>query len=130
MTEMPNACSKCGGPLPLQFGRGRRRTKCETCAPSRNRKPAGAAIQRAVPSAGILASTEAELRASGVLDSAFGQAAVMIAQRLEAGTDNGSGVAALVRQWQSMMAAALAKEEAEADPLDELAEKRRQRRSG
>lgn len=65
-----------------------------------------------------------------MLDSAFGQAAVMIAQRLEAGTDNGSGVAALVRQWQSMMAAALAKEESEADPLDELAEKRRQRRSG
>ena len=29
------SCAQCGAPLPIQVGRGRRRTKCATCSPPR-----------------------------------------------------------------------------------------------
>ena len=80
--------------------------------------------------AGLLAAVRGELVAAGVEESALGQAAILIAERLESGVDNGSSVAAMVRQLRDTMAAALVNEVADADPLDELAAKRERRRSG
>ena len=114
----------------MQTGRGRPRTRCERCAPKRDRRPVAvtAAPVMAVQS-GLLESVRSELAAAGVAGTVLGQTALLLAERLEAGTDNGSSVAALVRQLRETMAAAMANEVAVADPLDELAVKRELRRS-
>ncbi len=78
---------------------------------------------------GVAAATEAELRAVGRLETAKGQAALLLARRLETATaDTGSAVASLARQWQSALEAALAHAGQEASALsrarDELAARR------
>lgn len=125
---MPPGCVKCGGPLPIQIGRGRRRVKCERCAPSR--KPSPAPV-RALPTVatGLMEATRKELSAAGVEGSMLGQAALLLAGRIEFGGEPGSAVAQMVRQLRDTMAAALATEEPTAvDPVDEIGEARRRRR--
>ncbi len=78
---------------------------------------------------GVATATEAELRAVGRLETAKGQAALLLARRLETATaDTGSAVASLARQWQSALEAALAHAGQEASTLsrarDELAARR------
>lgn len=125
------SCAKCGGPLPVQTGRGRRRTKCENCSPSRVKAPKVTATPQAAGSHdGLLASVTAELSAAGRLGSHPGQAAVLLAQRIEFGENSGSAVAQMVRQLHDTMSRALADVQAEVDPVDELRARREQRRAG
>lgn len=71
-----------------------------------------------------------ELVAGGVLDTSPGQAALLLAQRMELGTtDTGSAVAAMSRELRSLMAEALGKTETAADPMDELKARRESRRT-
>jgi hypothetical protein len=73
----------------------------------------------------------AELRATGVVGSSAGQAALVLARRMDGAGDDvgGSALAALARALREMMTAALATSTPAADPLDELLA-RRERRTG
>ena len=107
---MAKACIQCGGPLPIQTGRGRRRQKCPTCSPSRAKKSTGTGPRADIvlPGAGLLAATRAELEGGLVLDSAAGQAALLLAARIERNDDRGSAIAQMVRQLNATLARALA----------------------
>ena len=125
-------CKKCGAPIPMQSGRGRRREMCQTCAPSRDRgksraKPAAAPLVREGYDS-VLSSVTAELTDVGMLNSHQGQIAVGLARRFDAGDDTGAAMAQVARQLRETMASALAsREPAEVDPLDELRAKRERR---
>ena len=127
------SCSKCGAPLPLQTGRGQRRKMCATCSPPRQRnrkkpKVAPAATAKATVQRSVVASVTAELTEAGMLDSHQGQAALLLAHRLESGEDTGAAMAQMVRQLRETMAAALASVEPdEVDPVDELKARRESR---
>ena len=124
-------CQKCGGPLPVQTGRGRRRIKCANCSPSRVAAPKTTAQPKAPRSStGLLDATRKELTRAGQLSSHAGQAALLLAERIEFGENTGSAVAQMVRQLHDTMARALADQVAEADPLDELVARRERRRAG
>lgn len=131
------SCSKCGAKLPLQQGRGRRRTMCEACSPTRDRgKPRAAKVAAVVPiesavkPRSVLASVTDELTKVGMLDSHQGQLALVLAGRIEQGDDTGAALSQMVRQLRETMASALASAEPEAvDPLDELRAKRERRGS-
>ena len=102
------SCEKCGGPLPVQSGRGRRRVRCESCAPSRNQKPKRTPLA-VLPTGGdsLVDATMTELERADVVSSALGQAALLLARGLA-----GSGgavcvagslylVAEVLRLWQA-----------------------------
>jgi hypothetical protein len=122
-------CAKCGRPLPLQVGRGRRRTKCETCSPVR--KPAKrVTVLAPLPTGGesLVAATLAELERADVMSSALGQAALLLARRIEAGDDSGSAIASLVKQWQDTMGRATAGAEPQTVSLTDQLKARRDAR--
>lgn len=124
------SCERCGAPIPLQKGRGMRRKYCQTCSPSRKKpqKPGKPAQKAANTSRSVVAVVTAELTDAGMLDSHQGQAALLLARRLESGDDTGAAMAQMVRQLQQTMASALASvEPAEADPVDELKARRESR---
>lgn len=102
---------------------------CATCSPSRNRK-GKKPVAKATHSSkhGVVASVTAELRGAGMLDSHQGQAALLLAKRLQSGEDTGAAMAQLVRQLGQTMASAMAAAQPdEADPVDELRAKRERR---
>lgn len=116
--------------IPLQTGRGMRRKYCQTCSPSR-KKPQKSGVAARRPEHGrrsVVSVVTAELADAGMLDSHQGQAALLLAQRLESGDDTGAAMAQMVRQLQQTMASALASQEPdEVDPVDELRAKRERR---
>lgn len=140
------SCVACGKPLPLQSGRGRRRVRCESCAPPRNRKNPPS-TRRSVPKpapvvAGLVDATKRELSDAEATDTTAGQAALLLADRIEAGlaraacdecaqragSEKGAGLAALVKQHGECMARAIAGQPEKAtDPLDDLQRKREER---
>ena len=124
------SCEKCGGPLPIQSGRGRRRIRCESCAPSRNQKPNRVATLLPVPTGGegLVAATLAELERADMASSAIGQAALALARRIEADQDNGSAMASMVKQWQDTMGRATAGAEPVAVSLTDQLKARRDAR--
>jgi hypothetical protein len=76
------------------------------------------------------AATFAELEAVGQSTTMLGQSALMLARRLDTATaDTGSSIAAVMRELKSTAAAAVAAGTAEADPLDQLAKRRQERRA-
>lgn len=123
-------CAKCGALLPIQVGRGRRRTKCVTCSPPRkSTRRAPVATLPAVDGESLVDATVAELERAGVESSALGRAALLLARRIESGQDGGSAVASLVKQWQDTMARATAGAEPQAvSTLDQLRQRRDARR--
>jgi hypothetical protein len=75
--------------------------------------------------AGVAESTRAKLVALDRLDSPLGQAAMVLARRLDnPGMDTGSSIASVARQYQLTMEAATEGEKVASDPLDELRARR------
>lgn len=87
-----------------------------------------------MPSSGVAATYEKRLTAADVLDTPEGAHVMLLARLLESGSSSGSmtaaGAASLSRELRAAMEAALADAPAEADVLDELAERRRQKAAG
>lgn len=129
---MAKSCTQCGGPLPVQTGRGRRRTKCAACSPPRKQSGASAAGVKCpvapATGAGLLKATTAELESAGVLATTAGQAALLLAERIEFGENSGSAVAMMVRQLHETMSRALSGQAEQLDPVDELRARREERR--
>ena len=120
-------CEKCGNPLPIQLGRGRRRKFCPDCSRSKG-KPTATSKPQPVEVSGIYAATRAELEAAGVINTSEAQAALLLANRIESEIDPGSAIAQMVRSLRESKHAALSATEPEvADPVDEFTSKRRER---
>jgi hypothetical protein len=76
----------------------------------------------------LLSATLAELVAAERVNSSLGQAALLLARRLDAiESDSGSSVAALVREHRVALAEAVKDATALVDPLDQLAARRAER---
>jgi hypothetical protein len=84
-----------------------------------------------VPSDGYLtAATLTELEDADMATSSLGQAALLLARRLDTPTmDTGSSIAALVREHRATLTAAVGAGTRAVDPLDQLAMQRRLRLS-
>src|ERR1044072_6203140 len=105
---MTRACDVCGKSYEAQ------RASSRYCSSScRARKAQGATVREMRPPAesasesGVVAATRRELEAAGRLDSALGQAALVLARRVESDRDTGSAAAALVKEWRATKAEAL-----------------------
>ena len=128
-------CARCGGPLPVQTGKGRRRKMCATCSPSRPRRkpdpPAAATAAVAAEPGTVLDATRAALADARVLASPMGRAALVLAARIDDPDEPLTAVAASVKQLRDALAAVLAATEtAPADPNDEFTRKRIARERG
>jgi hypothetical protein len=71
----------------------------------------------------------AELQAAGRADTALGQQALALAERVNNPRDTGSAIAALSKELRAVMVEALKGAEVAADPLDELRARRDRIRS-
>lgn len=74
-----------------------------------------------VAPAGTNRVTSATLRAledASRVDTALGQAALALAERIDSGKDTGAGLASLSREWRATLASATAGAGAEKSPLD------------
>lgn len=77
------------------------------------------------PGAGLEQATRGELAAAGRAETAVGQAAVVLAHRIDRGTtETGASLAAMVREYRATLAEALRETEQSTDPLDELRARR------
>ncbi len=134
---------ECREIIPPQKGSSRPRKFCVKCRPPRNRPnprviPMSGATEppnqpRRAPT-GVVASYEARLAASEVLDSPEGAHVMLLAELLESGSRGGgmtaAGAASLSRELRAAMDSALKDAPAEPDVLDELEERRRRKASG
>lgn len=78
----------------------------------------------------LVAATRAELEHTGRVDTALGQSALALAQRVDAGSSEpGSSFAALVREHRAVLAEAVKDAETAADPLDEVRARRERKRA-
>jgi hypothetical protein len=93
-------------------------------------KPKRVTVLAPLPTGGesLVAATEAELARADVTSSALGQAALLLARRIEAGDDSGSAIASLVKQWQDTMGRATAGAEPQAVSLTDQLKARRDAR--
>lgn len=132
---MDRICDACGAPY--EAIRANARFCSDRCRKRTARQPRPLTEMPSIPTdaAPVAAShlskiVAEELTAGGVLDTSPGQAAILLAQRMELGTtDTGSAVAAMSRELRSLMAEALGKTEVAADPMDELKARRESRRT-
>jgi len=124
---MDRHCDVCAKPLDAQ------RSDARFCSDRCRKRAARGGIPRADASvppegrsgqgSGTLDAVRFELTAAGRLDSWLGQAALSLAERIDASTAV-MGYAALIKELRSTMDAALAGAETVADPLDELRARR------
>lgn len=78
----------------------------------------------------ISTATRRELEAAGKLGSALGNTALVLAHRLDAGSDPASGTAAMAKELRTLMATLGAGMVAEVDPVDEVRKRREARLRG
>lgn len=126
-------CSKCGKALPVQTGRGRRRTKCEDCSPSRprpERRQPVVALPGVATSGEVEAATRVELEQADRDGSPDGVVALQMAKLIDAGQYTAQGAAALVKAHAEAMTRAMRNAAVAGDVVDELLERRRARRTG
>ena len=76
----------------------------------------------------VLAATRAELVTLGKLTTPSGAAALVLAERLDAGGDPGSAMAAMAKELRATMTELGRHAPAVADPVDELRKRREERR--
>jgi len=135
---MDRKCDVCR--MPYTAKRPSSRYCTERCRKRAQRMPKAAAAQLAqvadiqlgdVLGVGSLTvATLKELTAAGRVDTSMGQAALLMARRLDSrGMDTGSAIAALVREHRSTLEDAIKNATRASDPLDQLAEKRADRRA-
>lgn len=75
----------------------------------------------------VEAATLRQLEAAGVVESALGQAALVLAARLDVAGESGATLAQLADKLRVTLDAATRQQGKVADPVDELAERRRRR---
>jgi hypothetical protein len=141
---MARQCLGCSAPIPPQQGRQQPRKYCETCRPPRKRPNpnAGPVLvlhapedARTAPSAppaaedlGVVAQTHRRLLEAERLETPEGAAVMLAARALERGDYNAQGLAALIKAHAEALERATRGAKVAKDALDELRERRAQRR--
>jgi hypothetical protein len=143
---MADLCSTpdCGKPITQPAGPGRRRSKCDTCSPKRERPerrqgpvlvlhaPEDARTAPSAPPAaedlGVVAQTHRRLLEAERLETPEGAAVMLAARALERGDYNAQGLAALIKAHAEALERATRGAKVAKDALDELRERRAQRR--
>ena len=77
----------------------------------------------------VLGATRAELDRLGAVDSVLGCLLLVLAHRMDAGGDSGSGLAALSREYRSLFDKVTGMYALKGDPLDELRRRASRRRA-
>lgn len=126
---MQRNCVACG--RLYETVRDSSRTFSDRC---RKQKQAGvtappSARPDAVAGTALESATRVELVAVGRLDTAKGQAALLLARRIDAGTDTGAAIAALAGQWRQTLEAALQSASRPDSALDGVRDELARRRS-
>ncbi len=108
---------------------------CSTSCRARHSESLPKEVQRQIVSdielGGVLKTTRAQLEAARRVDTPEGQVALLLAARLDANVrESGMGVAAIVREHSRCLAEALKGAQVAADPVDELRDRRDNRRVG
>jgi hypothetical protein len=126
---MQRACDSCGETYEAQ------RKASRFCSPRcRQRAQRGQVINLPDPETEpatdgpLRSATLDELSAAGRQGTALGVAALLMATRLDSASDSAAGIAALTKQWQATLNAAMAGATKRADLLDELKGRRDRRR--
>ena len=129
---MARTCQHCGTSFESKSSRAK------FCGPKCRRKAfdgrqSGAVVAEiaAMPDSGVppmVDTVRAALLAGGQESSVAGVNALHLAVRIDAQSENGSAMAAMSRQLQALVAEALKDATVAADPLDELARRRADRR--
>lgn len=136
---MLRACDVCGEQYEARRSTSRvcssrcrvRKTRAKAASPTVATPATSAPVDEAAGDGPLLAATLVELDAAGRAASALGQTALLLARRLDAATrEPGMGMAALARQYEATLAAAVKGAARQADPVDELRERRDRRRAG
>lgn len=141
---MQKTCAACGASFEAK--RASARSCSERCKKRLQRRPGGTATKvvelktdpvpgptagQGGPEGPVSAATRTELASAGRLESPGGQAALMLARRIDQPhMETGSGLAALVREHRATLADAVKDAEKAADPLDELRLRRERRLAG
>lgn len=125
---MERQCALCGAPFTAK------RSTARYCSGScRARASQGATPVTPMPTtqpaeARVVEATRRELVDADRLETALGQAALVLARRVESDRDTGSAAAAVTREWRATLAEATKGAGAQASPLDrardELAKRR------
>lgn len=129
---MRRECAVCSAPFEAQRPQAkycgdtcRQRAKRGGLAQSRTAAP------RPASDSGLLEAVRAELEGAGRLDTVAGQHALELANRIVNAPGMNTGVAALSKQLQAVLAEALRNSGQSVNPLDELRARRdRKRRTG
>jgi hypothetical protein len=124
---MSRTCLACG--RSFETNRSTQKFCGATCRVQGHRAGVSSIV---VPAAdvSVTSTTLAALTVGGVVETPAGQAALVLARKLDHGGDTGSGIAALVRELRVTVEAAMAEAEVESDPVVDLAERRRMRLAG
>lgn len=136
---MRKSCGVCGNSFEAK--RAAAKYCGEVCRKRAQRQPGGVkaadvaptppAADEPSPEPGpTAAATTAELERADRLNTAIGQAALVLAKRIDASsTETGGSLASLVREHRATMAEALRDTDGQADPLDELRTRRERKLS-
>ena len=119
------ACVKCGKPIPPRVGPGGKRKRCIQCAP-----PKSSSSVKLPSPGGVLAATSALLTSCDRIETPLGQAALVLAKRIDANEDSGTAMASMTKQLESTLVSATANaEEQTTTALDELRVRRDAKRA-
>ena len=106
------------------------RTRASRAGLASNRNPAAVAPMVTRETSGLLDAVQAELEAAGKVNTVAGQHALELASRIVNAPGMNTGVAALSKQLQNVLAEALrGAASAQANPLDELKKRRDRKRT-
>ena len=106
------------------------RTRASRAGLASSRNPAAVAPMVTRETSGLLDAVQAELEAAGKLNTVAGQHALELAARIVNAPGMNTGVAALSKQLQNVLAEALrGSVSAQANPLDELKKRRDRKRT-
>ena len=123
---MQRKCASCG--RSYQAARPNSKFCGDTCRKRAQRSPKSATVKpvKAPPvlAVGLGAVTARELEDAGRLDTVLGQAALVLARRIESPMETGASIASMTKQLRETLADALKGAAMAADPLDELRNRR------
>jgi hypothetical protein len=137
-------CLQCSAPIPPQQGRQQPRKYCETCRPPRKRPNPNAgpvlvlhapedarpapSVEPASDPVGVTSATLQRLTEAERLATPEGAVALHLARLIDLGDYNAQGAAALAKAHAEALARATAGAKSAPDAIDELLERRAQRR--
>ena len=126
-------CDVCGGPLPLQTGRGGRRKRHPECTKRRTRARLSPVSLERRPehAASVYETTRRAIDEVGVSADPLASLALALASRIDGDQEPGAALASLSKQLRETLAVILnrAATDGRPDPIEEIRERLRRRGS-